>query len=277
MLYNLGDILKIGCNDGYAVAAFNVYGYEDAAAVIEAAEELKKPVILMANKNAIEHMTVEIIGNIMIKLGERSKVPVCVHLDHASSIESIKDAIDVGFTSVMFDGSQLPFDENVAVTKKVVAMARPKNIGVEGEMGAVGYSEPNINFRPIYTEPEEAKKFSELTNVDALAVAVGTVHHMVTQNACIDFKRLKKIKDIVETPLVIHGATGVSNEDLVKLVKCGARKINFGTALRLVFGKALRQEFEENPEEFDRIKLMKKSMVAVKETAKQKIRLLSLA
>lgn len=277
MLYNLGDILQIGNYGGYAIAAFNVYGYEDAAAVIEGAEELEKPVILMANRSAIEHMTLEIIGDIMIKLGEKSKIPVCIHLDHATSIESIKSAIDAGFTSVMFDGSQLSFNENVAITKEVVAMARPKNVGVEGEIGAVGYSEPNINFMPIYTEPEEAKKFSELTNVDALAVAVGTVHHMVTQNVCIDFERLKKIKDVVRTPLVIHGATGVSNEDLVKLVKCGARKINLGTALRLAFGKALRQEFEEKPEEFDRIKLMKKPMVAVKETAKQKIRLLSLA
>lgn len=276
MLYNLQDILQIGDSKGYAIAAFNVYGYEDSAAVIEGAEELEKPVILMANKSAIEHMSVEIIGDIMIKLGKKSKVPVCVHLDHATSIESIKDAIDAGFTSVMFDGSQLPFDENVTRTKEIVTIAHPKKIGVEGEIGAVGYNEFVTDFTPMYTEPDEAKKFSELTDVDALAVAIGTVHHMVTQNACIQFERLKKIKELVATPLAIHGCTGVSDEDLVKLVKCGARKINLGTALRLAFGKTLRQEFEKNPEEFDRIKLMEKPIAAVKETAKQKIRLLSL-
>lgn len=276
MLYNLKDILQIGNEKGYAIAAFNVYGFEDAVAVVKAAEELKKPVILMANRDAIEHMTAEFIGEIMIKLGEKAKVPVCVHLDHATSIESIKDAIDVGFTSVMFDGSQLPFDENVAITKEVVAMAHPKNISVEAEIGAVGYSDPTIDFTPQYTEPEQAKEFAELTNVDALAVAVGTVHRMVTQNACLQFERLKKIKELVRTPLVIHGSTGVADEDLVKLVKCGVRKVNLGTTLRLAFGNTLKEQFEQNPKEFDRIKLFKKCMVAVKETAKQKIKLLSL-
>ncbi|NLZ52312.1 MAG: class II fructose-bisphosphate aldolase [Thermoanaerobacteraceae bacterium] len=276
MLYNLKDILQIGNEEGYAIAAFNVYGYEDAVAVVEAAEELKKPVILMANKDAIEHMSAEFIGEIMIKLAKKSKVPVCVHLDHATSIESIKDAIDVGFTSVMIDGSQLPFDDNVAITKEVVAMAHPKNISVEAEIGAVGYSDPAIDFIPQYTEPDQAKEFAELTNVDALAVAVGTVHRMVTQSACLQFERLKKIKELVSTPLVIHGSTGVADEDLVKLVKCGVRKINLGTTLRLAFGNTLRQQFNENPKEFDRIKLFKKCMLAVKETAKEKIKLLSL-
>jgi len=277
MLYNLKDILQIGNEKGYAIAAFNVYGYEDAVAVLEAAEELRKPVILMANRDAIEHMTTEFIGEIMIRLGKRAKVPVCVHLDHATSIESIKDAIDVGFTSVMFDGSQLPFDDNVAITKEVVAMAHPKDISVEAEIGAVGYSDPTIDFTPQYTEPDQAKEFAELTNVDALAVAVGTVHRMVTQNACLQFERLKKIKELVRTPLVIHGSTGVADEDLVKLVKYGVRKINLGTTLRLAFGNTLRQQFEQNPEAFDRIKLFKKCMVAVKDTAKEKIQLLSLS
>lgn len=276
MLYNLIDILQIGNEKGYAIAAFNVYGYEDAIAVVEAAEELKKPVILMANKDAIEHMPVDIIGEIMIKLAKRAQVPVCVHLDHATCIESIKDAIEVGFTSVMFDGSQLPFDDNVALTKEVVAMAHPKNISVEAEIGAVGYSDPTIDFTPQYTEPDQAKEFAKLTNVDGLAVAVGTVHRMVTQNACLQFERLKKIKELVRTPLVIHGSTGVADEDLVKLVKCGVRKINLGTILRLAFGNTLRQQFDQNPEEFDRIKLFKKCMEVVKETAKEKIKLLSL-
>ncbi len=276
MLYNLKDILKIGSERGNAIAAFNIYGFEDAVAVIEAAEELDKPVILMANRDAIEHMPVDVIGMIMIHLAKKAKVPVCVHLDHATCIKTIKAAIDIGFTSVMFDGSQLPFDENVALTKEVVAMAHPKDISVEGEIGAVGYSDPSIDFTPQYTEPEEAKEFARLTDVDALAVAVGTVHRMVTQKACLQFERLKRIKELVNTPLVIHGATGVADEDLVRLVKCGVRKINLGTTIRLAFGNTLRQQFDQNPEEFDRIKLFKKCMVAVKERAKEKIKLLSL-
>lgn len=276
MLYNLKDILQIGSEEGYAIAGFNIYGFEDAVAVVEAAEELDKPVILMANRDAIEHMPLDIIGGIMINLAKKAKVPVCVHLDHATCIDTIKKAIDVGFTSVMFDGSQLPFDENVAMTKEVVAMAHPKKISVEAEIGAVGYSDPTIDFTPQYTDPQQAKEFAELTKVDALAVAVGTVHRMVNQNACLQFERLKKIKELVSTPLVIHGATGVVDEDLVRLVKCGVRKINLGTILRLAFGNTLRQQFDRNPEEFDRIKLFKKCMVAVKERAKEKIKLLSL-
>ena len=275
MLYNLKDIIQIGSEKGYAIAAFNIFGYEDAVAVVEAAEELDRPVILMANRDAIEHMSVDIISDIMIKLAKKAQVPVCVHLDHAIHVEAIKDAIDAGFTSVMFDGSQLPFEENVAITKEVVAMAHAKNISVEAEIGAVGYSDPKIDFSPMYTEPEQAKEFAELTEVDALAVAVGTVHRMVTQNACLQFDRLKKIKEMVSTPLVIHGSTGVADEDLVKLVKCGVRKINLGTTLRLAFGNTLREQFKQDPKEFDRIKLFKKCMVVVKETAKEKIELLS--
>ena len=174
----------------------------------------------------------------------------------------------------MFDGSQLPFDENVERTRHVVEMAHAMDISVEAEIGAVGYSDPDIRFNARFTEPQEAKRFAQLTGVDALAVAVGTVHRMEMQKAELQFDRLQEIAKQVDIPLVIHGSTGVADEDLAKLVRFGARKINIGTALRMEFGQTLRRQFADDPKEFDRIKLFGPCMEAVKDKAVQKMELL---
>ncbi len=274
MLYNLKDIIRLVDEENRGIAAFNVFGYEDSQAVIDAAEEIGRPVILMANKDAVNHMGVEMIGEIMRHVGLGSKVPVAVHLDHATDLEIIGRAVACGYTSVMFDGSQLPFEENVEMTKKVARMAHEKDVSVEAEIGAVGYSDPAIKFNARFTEPQEAKRFADLTGVDALAVAIGTVHRMEMQKAELQFERLREIARQVDIPLVIHGSTGVTDEDLTKLVACGARKINIGTALRMEFGQTLRRQFEEDPKAFDRIKLFGPCMEAVKEKAVQKMQLL---
>ncbi len=274
VLYNLKEIIEMADKENRGIAAFNVFGFEDAKAVVLAAEKLNRPVALMANKDAIAHMGARMIGLIMREVAERAKVPVCVHLDHATQVEVIEEAIEAGFTSVMFDGSQLPFDENVRITRQVVAMARPKNISVEAEIGAVGYSDKTIAFKARYTEPEEAKVFSDATRVDALAVAVGTVHRMEAQGVSLQFNRLRQIAELVKVPLVIHGSTGVEDKDLTRLVENGARKINLGTTLRMTFGNTLRKQFEEDPHVFDRIVLFKKCMDAVQEKAEEKIKLL---
>ena len=276
MLNNLKEVIDIAANENCGLAAFNVFGYEDAKAVIMAAEALNRPVALMANKDAIGHMGVRMIGMIMREAASQAKVPVCVHLDHATQLEVITEAVDSGFTSVMFDGSQLPFDENVRITRQVVAMAHGKNISVEAEIGAVGYSDKSIAFKARYTEPEEAKAFYDATQVDALAVAVGTVHRMEEQGVSLQFERLRQIAQVVPVPLVIHGSTGVADGDLTRLVQSGARKINLGTTLRMAFGNALRQQFEEDPHVFDRICLYKRCMEAVQEKAAEKIKLLSI-
>lgn len=274
MLYNLKDIIRLVDKEDRGIAAFNVFGYEDSQAVIEAAESIGRPVIIMANKDAVNHMGVELIGEIMLHVGAQAKVPVDVHLDHATDMEVIERAIRSGYTSVMFDGSQLPFDENVERTRHVVEMAHAMDISVEAEIGAVGYSDPDIRFNARFTEPQEAKRFAQLTGGDALAVAVGTVHRMEMQKAELQFDRLQEIAKQVDIPLVIHGSTGVADEDLAKLVRFGARKINIGTALRMEFGQTLRRQFADDPKEFDRIKLFGPCMEAVKDKAVQKMELL---
>lgn len=274
MLQTLREIIKYEDAAGHGAAAFNVFGYEDAAAVISAAEQERRSVILMANKDAINHMPPEILGPLLINLAQRSSTPVGVHLDHATDLSVIRAAIDAGFTSVMFDGSQLSFEENAELTKQVVAIAEKKGVSVEAEIGAVGYSDPAISFQSAYTEPEDARAFVDATHVDALAVAVGTVHRMLRQTACLQFDRLLRIRGAVAVPLVIHGSSGVADGDLTKLVAYGAKKINLGTTLRLAFGQELRRQFDEDPAAYDRIKLFPRCMAAVQEKALEKIRLI---
>ncbi len=269
MLTNLNTIFSQ--HPDYAVAAFNIFGFEDAAAVVAAAEELKEPVILMANRDAVTHMPLPVLGKIMTYLAQQASVPVCVHLDHSTSFDTIKEAIDAGFTSVMFDGSQLPMEVNISITRQVVNYAHPLGITVEGEIGSVGYSDPAIQAKTVFTEPEEALFFAESTKVDCLAVSIGTVHRMEQQAANLQFDRLKEIRDKVSVPLVIHGSTGVADSDLTKLSQSGAMKINIGTSLRMAFGKTLRKAMEDNPSAYDRIKLFQEPMKAVCQTAKTKM------
>jgi len=269
MLVTLNEILK----EKKTVAAFNVYGYEDAAAVIRGAEELECPVILMTNKDAVSFIPIEVIGPMLVHMAEVSMVPVCVHLDHSRSLEDIERAIAAGYTSVMFDGSQLPVEENISISKEVVRLAHEAGVSVEAEIGSVGYSDPSIQAKSIYTDPAEAAEFAEKTGVDALAVAVGTVHRMEIQEARLDFALLEEIRSRVKLPLVIHGSSGVKDDDIVRLCEAGVNKINFGTSLRMAFGNTLRQTMAAQPKQFDRLKLFVPSMEAVAERAKDKMRL----
>lgn len=257
-----------------ALAGFNVYGYEDAVSIVRAAEELNEGVVLMVNRDAAKHIPLSCIGPLLIALAEKASVSVGVHLDHAVELSSIEEAIDVGFSSVMFDGSRLEFGENAQKTCQVVEMARKKGVSVEAEIGFVGYSDPAMQPRNIYTEPEDALAFYEKTRVDALAVSIGTVHRMVVQEANIQYDRIARIRERVSVPLVVHGSSGVCDADLSRLSRAGIRKINLGTCLRMVFGKTLRRVMAENPEEFDRIRLFQEPMAQVKEAAKAKMLLL---
>ncbi len=267
MLVTLQEILK----EQRTVAAFNVYGYEDAISVVRGAEELKQPVILMTNKDAVDFIPIEIIGNMLVSMAEKSAVPVCVHLDHSRSFDDIERAINAGYTSVMYDGSQLSIEENTLNTRKVVEMAHAAGVSVEAEIGSVAYFGGEIQAKAEYTDPEQAVKFAGETGVDALAVAIGTVHRMRTQEANIDFDLLKQIKEKVSVPLVIHGSSGAKDEDVTKMSRVGANKINFGTSLRMVFGNTLRKTINEMPKDFDRLKFFPASMQAVCEKAKEKM------
>lgn len=272
MLVNLNQIFSEYPQK--CVAGFNVFGFEDAQAVIDAAEELKDPVILMANKVAIDHTPIPIIAPLLLAMAKRANVPVCVHLDHSTSIGDISLAIECGFTSVMFDGSQLPYAENVRLTRAACALAHSQGVSVEAEIGSVGYSDSAVFAKTVYTEPDEALKFYNDTLVDAMAVSVGTLHRQVVQDAHLQFDRLDKIHAAVNVPLVIHGSTSVKNDELTMLAKHGVKKINLGTCLRLKFGNTLRQILAEDDKIFDRVEMFKKCMPAVYEEALLKMRLL---
>ncbi|MFZ5967555.1 MAG: class II fructose-bisphosphate aldolase [Bacillota bacterium] len=277
MLVNLNKALEGIAEKKCAIPGFNVFGYEDAIAVVRAAEELNAPVILMTNKVAVSHMPIEYLADLLCSIADDAKVPVCVHLDHATECDLVSRAIKSGFTSVMYDGSQLPLRENIRNTKEIVEFAHTCGVSVEAEIGSVGYNAPDVQAKAVYTDPEEARIFAEETGVDALAVAVGTLHRMETQEAVIQFDRLEAIQKLVDIPLVIHGSTGITDTDLQKLITYRVAKVNIGTALRMAFGKALREEMNKNPNEFDRIKLFKTPMLKVQEEAKKKMELLGLS
>jgi fructose-bisphosphate aldolase class II len=274
MLVNMKSILKDAIKNNKSVAAFNVFGYEDAKAVIDAAEECNAPVILMTNKDAVEFMNVKYYAKLFGAMAEDATVPVCIHLDHAKDYRLIAQAIKAGYTSVMYDGSQLSLEENIKNTKELVKLANACNVSIEAEIGSVAYSDKNLGVKSVYTEPKEAEYFAKETKVDALAVAIGTLHRMEVQEAVIQYDRLKKIIELIDTPIVIHGSTGVKDEDLKKLTNYNVGKVNIGTALRMAFANTLRAEMEQNPKIFDRIKLFTKPMEEVKKTAIEKMKLL---
>lgn len=276
MLVHLKELVQEASRSDYAVPAFNVFGYEDAVAVVRAAEEAEAPVILATNLAAVNHMPFPFIAPVLIEVAKAANVPVCLHLDHGKDYDYVAAAIAHGYTSVMFDGSQLPLEENIRQTKAIVKMAAEHGVSTEAEIGSVGYSDPAMGMKHAYSDPEEVRIFVEETGVDAVAVSIGTVHRMEEQGADIDFGLLHQIEARVPTPLVLHGSTGVRDDDLRRLATSRIAKVNIGTALRMAFGKTLRSEVAENPDQFDRIQLFQQPMEAVKQTALQKFSLLGL-
>lgn len=275
MLVKLNEVLEYTLTNNYAVPAFNVFGYEDAKAVIDAAEEIDAPVIIATNKVAIAHMPIHILGKMLIGLAEDANVPVVVHLDHGADYDTVAQALKAGYSSVMYDGSQLSFDENMKTTQEVVKLAHAFGIPVEAEIGSVGYSDPSMGMKSALTNPSEAKDFVERTDVDALAVAVGTLHRMEKQTASIRYDLIEQIQKRVTVPLVLHGSSGVLDADLKKIAKTRFGKVNIGTAIRMGFGNTLRQESVNKPDVFDRIELFRKPMEAVKQEAIRKLKLLN--
>ena len=274
MLATLSDILQPAVDGGYAVGCFNVFGYEDARAVVDAAERLGAPVILSANLDLRQFMPVKMVAALFRDLAEEAGVPVCAHLDHTYEIEAVLEAVDLGFTSVMIDGSQLPLEENIAAVKRVVAHAHGAGATVEAEIGSVPYAEGRDHIKLALTDPAEARRLAEETGLDALAVSVGNVHRLSTPGATIDFDRLAEIEALVRQPLVIHGTSGIRESDIRRLTKTRVCKFNIGTVLRQAFGAALRQAFAEDPTIYDRLALMRQAMPAVQAETERMIRLL---
>lgn len=244
MLVGLNDILKIAEARKCAVGTFNSPNMTCLKAVIEAAEELNEPVIITHAQIHEEKGLCKIdeIAPLMLFMADRATVPVCVHLDHGTDLNYVKRALDLGFTSVMFDGTESGDSEemNYVNTSIVVEMAHKYGVAVEGEIGSMGERDSGVSSdESIYTNPEDAKKFVENTGIDALACAFGTVHGMYTQQPKLDFNRLLKIRELVNVPIVMHGGSGVSVEDYRKVIECGVRKINYYTYMAKAGGSAV--------------------------------------
>ena len=245
MLVTLKTILKIAEAKKCAIGSFNTPNLESLKAVIGAAEELNQPVILM-HAQIHEEMglcNMEEIAPIMLFMADRATVPVCVHLDHGTDLDYVKKGLDLGFTSVMYDGSTLPDELNFANTAIAVEMAEKTGASVEAEIGSMGARESGAaGGESIYTSPQAAKKFSEETGIDALACAFGTAHGIYLKEPKLDFARLDEIHKMTDVPLVMHGGSGVSHEDYRKVIALGVRKINYYTYMAKTGAEAISQK-----------------------------------
>lgn len=246
MLVTLKEILAIAEEKHIAVGSFNTPNLASLRGIIAAAEELNQPVILM-HAQVHEEMglcTMEEVAPIMLAAAKRAKVPVCVHLDHGTDLDYIKRGLELGFTSVMFDGSALPVEENFAKTREAVLMAAKTGASVEAEIGSMGSREGGNagdmeNPESIYTDPDMAVRFVAETGIDALACAFGTVHGIYLKEPKLDFDRLAKIDSMVSVPLVMHGGSGVSPEDYRKVIARGVAKINYYTYMAKAGAEAI--------------------------------------
>ena len=274
MLVNLARILNPAVERGYAVACFNVFGWEDARAVVDAAEQLGAPVVLAASLAFRQFMPLEVIAGMLRRLAEDAGTAVCVHLDHSYEIPEVLRAVTAGFTSVMYDGSQLPLADNIAGVREVVRHAHAAGCSVEAEIGSVPYAEGRPDIRSELTQPEDAACLARESGADALAISIGNVHRLRRPGACIDFARLAQIEALVRTPLVIHGTSGISASDIAQLARTRVAKFNIGTVLRQAFGASLRESLGQHPERFDRLELMTDAMAGMQRTAARMITLL---
>ena len=254
-LVTLSDVLKPALTDGYAVAGLVTLGWEDMRAYVEAAEEENVPVILQAGPSCREHTPLPILGKMFRHLAEGACVPVVAHLDHGYSFEECKVALESGFTSLMYDGSRKPIEQNIEETAKIVEMAHSAGISCEGEIGFVGYDGGESS---AGTDPNEAARFALETNVDAMAISVGNVHLQQGQSGGLDEERIRAIEAKTSCPLVIHGGSGVPSEQRKRLAhSSNICKFNIGTELRMAFGQALRDSVASDPDRFDRVQILK--------------------
>jgi tagatose 1,6-diphosphate aldolase GatY/KbaY len=238
---------------GYAVGAFNVENMEMLQAVVAAAEELKAPVILQTTSSTVKYGGLDYFFAMANVAASTASVPVAIHLDHGNSFELSMQALRAGYTSIMIDGSHQPFEENIAVTKRVVDACRPSKISVEAELGKVGGKEDDLDGGEGngYTDPGEAKEFVEKTNCSSLAVGIGTAHGVYSGIPKLDLDRLSAIGNVVEVPLVLHGASGLSEESVKESIKRGICKVNFATELRIAFSEAVKKVLADAPDTFD--------------------------
>lgn len=265
-LVTLKDVLQPALKDGYAVGGLVCLGWEDMRAYVAAAEAANTPVILQAGPGCREHTPLPVLGKMFRYLAENASVPVVAHLDHGYTFEDCKIALDSGFTSLMFDGSRKPLNQNIDETAKIAEMAHAAGISCEGEIGFVGYANGEASSG---TDPIEATKFAIETGVDAMAISVGNVHLQQDKEGGLDIERIEAIDAVTEVPLVIHGGSGVPIEQRTLLATTSSIcKFNIGTELRMAFGSALRDAVNKDETRFDRVSILKETHDPVMQAAK---------
>lgn len=250
-LISTGDITHGARTDATGVGAFNVVQIEHAQAIVSGAEAAGLPVILQVSENTARyHGSLEPIGLASLAVARAAGVPVAVHLDHAESAGLVREAVRLGFTSVMFDASALPYEDNVAATREIAAYCHARGVWVEAELGEIG-GKDGAHAPGVRTDPAEARAFVEATGVDALAVAVGSSHAMLTRDAVLDFALISRLRDAVAVPLVLHGSSGVGDTGLAAAIGAGMTKVNISTHLNKLFTRAVRTYLDAHTEAAD--------------------------
>lgn len=255
-LVNSRELLRDAQAHGYAVGAFNVENMEMMQAVVAAAEAESAPLILQTTPSTLRYAGPAVFAAMARAIAGKARVPVAIHLDHGDSFELCRQAAWDGYTSVMIDGSKLPLEDNIILVRRVVQMAGDisQQPAVEAELGRLGGKEDSLEVKPgedIYTDPGEAARFVEETGIDSLAVAIGTAHGFYKGKPKLDFDRLAQLRDAVSVPLVLHGSSGVPDEDVQRAISLGVCKVNFATELRAAYTEAARQTLSGDPALYD--------------------------
>ena len=272
-LATLTEVLDAALQQGYAVAGLVVLGWEDARAYVEAAEAENAPVILQAGPGCRKHTPLPVLGPMFRYLAEQARVPVVCHLDHGNELDECWQAIDYGFSSVMFDGSRKSITENIDLTAIVAERAHAAGVSVEGEIGFVGYAEGEAS---AMTDPQDAARFASESGVDAMAISVGNVHLRQDKATQINLDALRAIEAVTHIPLVIHGGSGIATPTRNWLARnTNICKFNIGTELRMAFGNSLRQVVDRDASRFDRIAILKETIEPVREATRVILRGLS--
>lgn len=268
------EMLLKAQREGYAVGAFNAENMEMVQAIIAAAEELKAPVILQTTPGTLDYGSPELFSAMVAAEAAKASVPVALHLDHGSSFEVAVRALKAGYTSIMIDGSKENFEKNVAISAEVAKVAHAMGIPVEAELGTVGGKEDNHSVsesEKAYTDPAEAAEFAKLTQVDSLAIGIGNAHGFYKGVPQLKFDILEQTKNLVSIPIVLHGASGIPDEDVKKATSLGICKVNFATELRDAYDKGMKAYIAANPDVFDPKKYGAAGRASVKKLVMHKI------
>ncbi len=275
-LVSMTDMLNKALEEKYAVGQFNINNLEWTQAVLQAAEEEKSPIILGVSEGAAKYMggmkVVTAMVNALIETMEIT-VPVSMHLDHGSSFDAVKEAIDAGFPSVMIDNSAFPIDENIENTKKVVNYAHARGVSVEAEVGTVGGEEDGVIGDVIYADAEECQRMVNEAGVDALAAALGSVHGTYSGEPVLGFDEMKEISELTKTPLVLHGGSGIPEHQIKQAIEYGHTKINVNTELQQVWAKRTREVIATDPDVYDPRKIIGPGKEDITQSVKEHMRI----